>query len=156
MFTITLNSFSGTLPVSPSFIWSYRFLPCLRTYFFFSPHFCLTCYVCDLFSSSCMLPKRLLKLDMSHLWSTCPFRCAVDAWFTKVIVQFNPWLVQLHREISVSLPWLHGPWAFCFGFDPTYVCGPPSGICYLPKQEAVEAVTDWGRLDHLCGKGKRW
>ena len=68
---------------------------------------------------------------------------------------FNPWLVQLHREISVSLPWLHSPWAFCFGFDPTSACGPPSGICYLPRQEAVEALTDWGRLAHLCGKGKR-
>ena len=64
--------------------------------------------------------------------------------------------MQLHREISVSLPWLHNPWAFCFGFDPTSACGPPSGICYLPRQEAVEAAPDSGRLAHLCGKGRRW
>ena len=51
---ITLNSFSGRLPISSSFVWSGKFLPCPSSAAYFCVFsFCLTYYVWGLLFAGC-------------------------------------------------------------------------------------------------------
>ena len=47
------------------------------------------------------------------------------------------------------------PLGLSFGFSPTSACGPSIGVCSLPSQEGVEAVTG-GALACFGGRGQRW
>ena len=62
---ITLNSFSGILSISSSFIWSWDFLPCLFICNIFVFPFCLTCSAWGLPSTGC----RVIVLLVSGI---CP------------------------------------------------------------------------------------
>ena len=56
-----------------------------------------------------------------------------------------------HSSSLVALPL-----GLSFGFSPTSVCVPPSGICSLPRWEGVKEVADWDTLAHSGQGGVRW
>ena len=68
---------------------------------------------------------------------------------------FYPWLLQMHREISIPFFLVVLPMVLSFGFGPTFVCVLPSGVCFPSRQEGMKAVTDWGTLTH-SGWGRLW
>ena len=72
----------------------------------------------------------------------CLFRYSTDAGFIKSIAGIKyaaPEAAQRSFPFSSLFAQLLG---FSFGFGPVSVCRPPSGICFLPRQEGVKAAAD--------------
>ena len=66
IFSITLTSFSGRLPIFSSFVWSYRFLSCSLICYIF---LCLFIF----FNLLCLIPSLCQLEDLSsYLWSLFP------------------------------------------------------------------------------------
>ena len=58
----------------------------------------------------------------------CLFRYSPDAGYIKLLWRFNPLLLRLLGEISLSLLFAQLP-GFSFGFGPASACRSPEGVC---------------------------
>ena len=66
---------------------------------------------------------------------------------------FNPLLVRLLEEISVSLLCSRSSPGFSFGFGSASACRSPEGICSSLRQNGVKGAADSGALAH-SGRGE--
>ena len=82
----------------------------------------------------------------------CLFRYSTDSGTSSCLWNFNPLLLRLLGEISLSLfAQLLG---FSFGFGPASACRSPEGVCSLLRQDGVKGAADSGALAHSgWGKG---
>ena len=78
----------------------------------------------------------------------CLFRYSTDAGTSSCLWSFNPLLLRLLGEISLSLLC-----SYSFGFGPTSVCRSPEGVCSSLRQDGVKGAADTGAPAH-SGRGE--
>ena len=81
----------------------------------------------------------------------CLFRYSTDAGTSGCLWSFNPLLLRLLGEISLSL-FVQLP-GFNFGFGPASACRSPEGVCSPPRQDGVKGAAASGALAH-SGRGE--
>ena len=82
---------------------------------------------------STVAPKiHCLNFGLIH----CLFRYSTDTGYIK-LWRFNPLILRLLGEISLSLLCLHGS---IFGFGPASACRSPEGVCSSLRQDGVKVA----------------
>ena len=72
----------------------------------------------------------------------CLFRYSKDVGFIKFLWRFNPLLLRLLGEISLSLLRLHSSWDSVLDLAPTSACRLPEGTISSLRQNRVKVAAD--------------
>ena len=86
----------------------------------------------------------------------CLFSYSTDAHISSCLWSFNPLLLRLLGEISLSLLCSHSSRGFSFGFGPASPCRSPEGVCSPPRQDGVKGAAASGALAHSGGGRERY